>query len=239
MRAEGETMRKLIGVLGIIALALGLTGARPASAWFVSGVQVPGDFMTGGGFFFQQSGNNFNCINLSSCAFGNISGTRANFGWHGGVKNGNWWGNGNYIDHQSALHVHSTSVTGYVCVPESTTSASATDGCGNDSVETGNQPAGTRDICGLASVNVNGNTYRYRVRMKDSTNHPGGDGFAIYLEDSSGNPKYMAWANPINGGSVQLHKHNPSNTPPPSSQPPQCPNDYWLNTFTTLNGSQP
>ena len=221
-------MRRVIGVLGIVALAIGLP-AGAASAW-----QIPGDFITGGGWFIQQSQNNFNCINVSPCSFGNITGHRANFGWHGGVKNGNWWGNGNYIDHQSDLHIHSISVTGYACVPESV-SGSSMDGCANDSVETGNQPAGTREICGNATVNGNPG-YTYLVRMKDSTIHPDRDGFGIYLE-LNGQPAYLAWANPNNGGSVQLHKHNPSNSPP--STDPKCPNAYWMNTFTTLNGSQP
>lgn len=233
-------MRRVIGVLGIVALALGLAGS-PASAWFTQ-QQVPGDFITGGGWFIIEcpyaTPNGIGGYNVVCTNFGTSSGVRANFGWHGGVKNGNWWGNGNYIDHGIGLHVHSTSVTGYVCVNDAT--ATTTGGCSNDvASEEDHMPAGTRDVCGTATVNGSG-TFFYRVRMKDSTNHPFGDGFGISVfTHQDGGLVYFAWGNRQDGfgggGSVQLHKHNPSNTLP--STGPQCPPNFFIGT--TLDGRQP
>ena len=238
-------MRRVIGALGIVTLALGLTGGS-ASAWQVQQSQVPADFITGGGWFIIEcpydvpdGSGGFTEI----CSSGS-SGTRANFGWHGGVKNGDWWGNGNYIDHGPGLHVHSIQVTGYVCAGLNSdgTPATATPdagGCSNDVPdEEDHMPAGTRDVCGIAAAN-DGNTYTYRVRMKDSTDHPFGDGFGISLF-LNGSLVYFAWGNREDptpgGGSVQLHKPNPSNVAP--STPPQCPDDFFTDR-TTLDGRQP
>ncbi len=183
-------MRNRIIVLAVSLLIGGLLVASPAAAW-----EVPGDFITSGGWFIIQ----YPAIPSSTI------GSRANFGWHGGVKNGDWWGNGNYIDHGLGLHVHSEQVTGYAKV--------GTDGT---DPQTG-QPTGTRDVCGVASTNMGGPFY-YRVRLKD-TGEPGRrDRFGISLFDSSGNVKYFAYGSlgdPTDGGgNVQLHKHNPSNIAP-------------------------
>lgn len=219
-------MRRAMGILGIVALALGLTGSS-ASAWNIQQFQVPADFITGGGWYIIQSPN-FDSLTRTGGVGAIPPGTRANFGWHGGVKNGQWWGNGNYIDHGTGLHIHSVSVTGYVCA-----SGTATAGAGGCSTDIPNEedhmPAGTRDVCGTARVNVNSITYSYRVRMKDSTKHPFGDGFGITLFDPSGNLVYGTFGSlgspTPGGGSIQLHKHNPSNTAPTTT--PVCPIDFF------------
>jgi hypothetical protein len=54
------------------------------------------DFVTGGGWIV-----------------GTPSGEKANFGVHGGIRNGRLWGGLNYIDHGTGMHVKSTGVTGY------------------------------------------------------------------------------------------------------------------------------
>jgi hypothetical protein len=180
-------------------VALVLTGGS-AGAWVE---QVPQDFITGGGWFIIQSP-----------AVGTSPGNRANFGWHGGVKNGDWWGNGNYIDHGTGLHVHSRQVTGYLRI--------GTDG------GTVHQPTGTRDICGIADAN--GGTFFYRVRMKDAGEPGRRDEFGIALYTSlSGTPVYFAFGSlgdpTPGGGNIQLHRGNNSNTAP--ATPPSCPPDFF------------
>ena len=54
------------------------------------------DFVTGGGWIL-----------------GTPSGVKANFGVHGGIKNGQLWGGLNYLDHKTRMHVKSQAVTGY------------------------------------------------------------------------------------------------------------------------------
>lgn len=61
------------------------------------------DFVTGGGWIV-----------------GTPSGGKANFGVHGGIRNGALWGGLNYIDHKTKLHVKSTAITGYSRVAEAT-----------------------------------------------------------------------------------------------------------------------
>jgi hypothetical protein len=53
------------------------------------------DFITGGGWILTASGE------------------KANFGVHGGIRGGAFWGGLNYIDHNTKMHVHSTATTGY------------------------------------------------------------------------------------------------------------------------------
>ena len=201
-------MRRVISVLAIVALAL--TGGS-ASAWLVE-EQVPLDFITGGGWFIIQAPYLSNGTVVGSPG----PGTRANFGWHGGVKHGNWWGNGNYKDHGTGLHVHSREVTGYLKIGE--------DG------GTVHQPTGTRDICGIADTNFG--PFYYRVRMKDA-GEPGRQdkfGIALYTSlDPNAMPVYFAWGslgNPTpGGGNIQLNRGNNSNTAP--STPPVCPRDAF------------
>lgn len=59
------------------------------------------DFVTGGGWIV-----------------GTPSGAKANFGVHGGIRNGGFWGGLNYIDHGNRMHVSSTAVTGYTHISD-------------------------------------------------------------------------------------------------------------------------
>ena len=54
------------------------------------------DFVTGGGYIT-----------------GTPSGARGNFGVAGGIKNGDFWGHLNYIDHGTGMHVKHVTITGY------------------------------------------------------------------------------------------------------------------------------
>lgn len=193
-------MRKTTSLLLVGLLAL-------AGQSVIAHVQqpVPLDFITGGGWFIIQSP-----------ARGTSPGNRANFGWHGGVKNEAWWGNGNYIDHGTGLHVRSLSVTGYLKIGEDSSDP-----------KTG-QPLGTRDICGVARTNQFGDVL-YRVRMKDAGEPGRRDKFGIALYDSTGFAFYFAFGSlgdPTDGGgNIQLHKGNASNTRPP--EPPECQADLF------------
>jgi hypothetical protein len=60
------------------------------------------DFVTGGGWIHTSSG------------------AKANFGVHGGIRKGAFWGGLNYIDHGTGMHVKSTAVTGYVALTDLT-----------------------------------------------------------------------------------------------------------------------
>jgi hypothetical protein len=60
------------------------------------------DFVTGGGWIIGPGG------------------AKANFGVHGGIRHGNFWGGLNYIDHATRMHVHSTGTTSYVHVDQNT-----------------------------------------------------------------------------------------------------------------------
>jgi hypothetical protein len=58
------------------------------------------DFVTGGGWIIGPSG------------------AKANFGVHGGIRNGSFWGGLNFLDHGIGLHVKSSGVTGYSVLSE-------------------------------------------------------------------------------------------------------------------------
>ena len=189
-------MKNIIEKLAVSLLIGGLVlvAVGPAGAW-----EVPLDFITGGGWFIQQPGSY-------------SVGQRSNFGWHGGIKNGDWWGNGNYIDHGIGLHVHSEFVHGYFCYPETNSSCPPTD----------KHPTGTRDVCGYATTNLAGPFY-YRVRMKDNGEPGRRDRFAIWLYSTTAPYPivYSAWGSlgdpSPGGGNIQLHRGNNSNGPVPTS----------------------
>jgi hypothetical protein len=124
------------------------------------------------------------------------SGAKGNFGSHGGCKHRAFWGHVNYVDHGGHLttrpyHVDSTQITGYLM--------DAT------------RPK-ARDICGFARTNA-GEMVRFRVRMEDNGEPGINDEFGIRLSNG-----YHQATRPIGtgrgGGNVQLHKSNPSTTPP-------------------------
>jgi len=174
-------------VAGVVVTPFALTRSR-AHAQIVP---QPCDFITGGGFVFKDNG------------------ARANFGAHGGCKNGSFWGHVNYVDHDavpfagtsSPYHVDSTEITGYLTVP----------GFPN-----------ARDICGIAQTNA-GETVNFRVRMEDNGAGAGApkDRFGIRLSNG-----YLVTTRPLGdaapgGGDVTLHPFNPSTTAP--GTPPVCP----------------
>jgi hypothetical protein len=187
-----------------ISLLIGglvLVAVTPAGAWI-----VPNDFITGGGWYIVQQGHAY-APYAPGCA---NPGSRVNFGWHGGVKNGQYWGNGNYLDHGCGLHVHNTQVLDYVCIsPLGITAPCAS--------ATTHQDTGTREICGTASTNFGISVY-YRVRMNDTEPESAKqDKFGIILQRGDGLALYKTEGIPINGGNIELHKGNPSNTPPAPS----------------------
>ena len=100
-----------------------------------------GDFVTGGGYITATP-----------------SGSRANFGVAGGIKNGGLWGHLNYIDHGSALHVKGTAVTSYVVINKT-----------------------TRRITGTAQINGVAGTYD--VVVSDNGEPGTSDTFAITLSN--------------------------------------------------------
>jgi hypothetical protein len=195
MAAE-TTMKNIKANLGIALLIGGLVlvAVTPASAW-----QVAADFITGGGYFFIGQ-NAFGGSTFGCATFGSF----ANFGWHGGVKNGQFWGNGNYLDHGCGLHVHNTQVRDYICVSGPCPS-------------TTHQDTGTREVCGNATSNFGPVAY-YRVRMNDTEPESAKqDKFGISLYDANFTHVYIAQGAPIRGGNIELHKGNPSNTAPAPS----------------------
>ena len=166
-------------VRALVVAVLALT-CVPANAHFVPS---PCDFITGGGFIFRDDG------------------ARANFGSHGGCKNGDFWGHVNYVDHGgffgvAPYHVSSTEITGYLMDPAF---------------------PNARDICGFARTNA-GEQVRFRVRMEDNGEPGINDRFGIRLSNG-----YLVTARRLGGGgpgggNIQLHKPNPSTTgpnPPP------------------------
>ena len=172
----------ILGVLVVGALALTRV---PAFAHFVPS---PCDFVTSGGFVFEDLGG------------------RDNFGAHGGCKQSGpdapFWGHVNYVDHDGFIapgqflpttpyHLNSTQITGYLCDPAF---------------------PNARDVCGVARTNA-GETVRFRVRLVDNgegANAACKDEFGIRLDNG-----YHVSTRPLanggpGGGNVQLHKPNPS-----------------------------
>jgi hypothetical protein len=187
-RGLGEKTRELLkgSLKHVRATALAVALAPVASPGCPPPpVPSPCDFITGGGFVFTDSG------------------AQANFGSHGGCKNGAFWGHLNYVDHggfagASPYHVDSTDITAY---GENTAFPNA------------------REICGVASTNA-GETVQFRLRMEDNGEPGTNDTFGIVLSNG-----YHLTPRPLNngdsgGGNIQLHKPNPSTTAPTS--PPDC-----------------
>lgn len=169
-------MHKIGWGLLAVALVLGV-GIFTASAHFVP---IPCDFVTSGGFVITDTGD------------------EANFGAHGGCKNGAFWGHVNYVDHGTTpgFHVDSTDITGYLVDPAI---------------------PNARDICGIARTNAD-ESVRFRVRLIDNGEPGTSDAFGIRLSNG-----YLVSTRLLNnggpgGGNVQLHRPNPSTTgpmPPP------------------------
>jgi hypothetical protein len=162
MRCNGVSPFKVGGAFAALAWA---SAVLPVQAQV--GVPNPCDFITSGGFVVKESGG------------------RANFGAHGGCKNGDFWGHVNYVDHDLNYHVSSLEVTGYL-------------------FDAGFPRA--RDICGVARTNDE-EIVRFRVRLIDEGKN---DFFGIRLSNG-----YLVTTRRVSGGNVELHRENPSTTPGP------------------------
>lgn len=139
-------------------------------------VPTPCDFATSGGFVITDSGR------------------KANFGAHGGCKNGEFWGHVNFVDHTTGYHVNSVQITGFLTpFPGST----------------------TREICGLATTNgPEPQPVMFRVRLTDNGEPGTADEFGISLSTGYTVTSRMLNAGQRGGGDVQLHGSNPSTTAP-------------------------
>ncbi|MBI3493073.1 MAG: hypothetical protein HY047_15025 [Acidobacteria bacterium] len=177
-------MRRLVSAIALAAsVAIMLTLAiRPVSAHVVPS---PCDFTTGGGWI----------IILEE------GGDQANFGIVAGCKNGGFYGDVNYVDHNfgpPGFHVRSTSIDGYF-----------------DPIPSGST---YRDICGTASTNVYGDV-KFRVRTQDNGEPGANDRFGIKLMQN-GTVVYLVTTRQLGptdangGGNIQLHNPNPSTTGP-------------------------
>jgi hypothetical protein len=99
-KRQEQIMRKIMNSFFAASLAAaGTLAANPAHAHFVP---APCDFITGGGWVLNDTGD------------------QDNFGSHGGCKNGAFWGHVNVLDHSytPTAHLKSTSITGYLMDPE-------------------------------------------------------------------------------------------------------------------------
>ena len=169
-------MRRTIYMLFAVPLALaGALAGGSADAHFVP---APCDFITGGGWVITDSG------------------AKANFGAHGGCKNGAFWGHVNAVDHSTNPpgHLRSTLITGYLMDPAF---------------------PNARDICGIGVVN-NTFTMRFRVRLEDNGEPGGSDRFGLHLSNGYDlTTRELGPPGPTGGGgNIQLHKQNPSTTGP-------------------------
>jgi hypothetical protein len=176
-------MKNIIRILCALPLVL-LAGQ--AQAHFVP---APCDFITGGGWVIEDSGS------------------KVNFGVHGGCKNGAFWGHVNALDHSSSPpgHLKSTRITGYLMDPAF---------------------PNARDICGEGEVSYNGSRYnlRFRVRMEDNGEPGGSDRFGVHLSNGyKVTTRELGPPGPTGGGgNIQLHKPNPSTTGPAPSEFEMC-----------------
>lgn len=171
-------LRKFLLGLLVTLPAVAAILASSAGPVYAHWVPVPCDFITSGGFVFTDSN------------------AEANFGAHGGCKNGGFWGHVNYVDHGVDGHFDSTEITGYLFDPAY---------------------PNARDICGWGQVRVGGvdqGTVRFRVRLEDNGEPGRNDRFGIRLSNG-----YLVTARSLGGsgpggGNVQLHGSNPSTTGP-------------------------
>jgi len=163
-----------------VAAALGVASPEADAHW----VQAPCDFITAGGYVFKD---NFQ---------------QANFGAHGGCKNGKFWGNVNVVDHENQFHMKSTRITGYLYDPEAPTA---------------------RDICGFARINEQEQEVMFRIRLVDNGEPGKNDEMGLTIDNwyhTTGPRFYKISSRKLangegGGGNVQLHKHNNSNSAGP------------------------
>lgn len=168
-----------VGLAAAVALVfspLAMPVADPVTVQ-AQGVPDPCDFATSGGFVVNPA-----------------TGKKANFGVHGGCKNGDFWGHLNFVDHANGYHVNSVEVTAYLA-PLGVTSP-------------------VRDVCGIAQTNnpADPEFIYFRARLVDNGEPGGLDQFALKLGGTTVPYEVplltLGTARP--GGNVQLHSPNPS-----------------------------
>jgi hypothetical protein len=117
------------------------------------------------------------------------SNTKAKFEAHGGCKHGTFWGKVTYKDRATDYDLHSTQITGYL---------------------TPFPGSNIRDICGVATTNVDQSPVLFRVRLIDNGD-PATSEFGIRVSDGY----YVATsANALGSGDVELQDPNPSTVGP-------------------------
>jgi len=163
-----------VAISRAVAQGCGSAGCQPPNS-----VPVPCDFVTSGGWVITDS------LKM------------ANFGAHGGCKNGEFWGHVNYVDHGTGYHLDSIQITGYL-TPEA--------------------GSHTRDICGLATTNaLEPQPVMFRVRLTDNGEPGIADTFGIRTSNGYIVTSRMLANGLGGGGNVQLHDPNPSTTGPDPS----------------------
>lgn len=199
-------MRNVISWLVVFLLTGGLVivARDVASAHAVP--QPKCDFMTSGGWVITSLG------------------ARANFGAHGGCKHGAFWGNMNFLDHgiTSPFHVHGDPklVTGYLTPsPTGDTTEPERDTCGYGRIVKGGFIASDSPYGPFFWSD--GEPIRYRWSGRDNGEPGGDDRFGIRVRDTANTKEYLLRKRELGpagptggGGNIQLHKPNPSTTPP-------------------------
>jgi hypothetical protein len=181
---QGSLKHVRAAALAAALVPLAAVAVTPAVAMqFSSGgatVPSPCDFTTSGGFVRTDGGK------------------EANFGAHGGCKNGSFWGHVNYVDHTTGYHVDSTAITGYLTPLQGST---------------------IRDICGLATTNnpSDPQPVLFRIRLVDNGEPGVADQFGIRLSTGYAVTTRLLNGGMGGGGNVQLHAPNPSTVGPSPS----------------------
>lgn len=176
-RSARQARLGMAGIVAAAALALSPFVASVAAPVAVEArviqTETPCDFATSGGFVIGPTGK------------------KANFGVHGGCKNGDFWGHLNFVDHANGYHVQSVAITGYVVAPGGIQNA--------------------RDVCGTAQTNNSDDpeTVYFVARLIDNGEPGGADQFGLKLSNNYSVPLLtLGTARP--GGNVQLHRANAS-----------------------------
>ncbi len=153
----GGNLYNLVSASGSITAQIGYPSTLTISTESTESCPVCRDFVTGGGWILAPDG------------------AKANFGVHGGIRNGGFWGHLEYNDQGSAppMMVQSASITNYIVL-------SATE----------------REIQGTAIVNGMAG-YTFTVWVTD--NGSGVDSFSIQLSNG-----YQA-SGQMGGGNITIH----------------------------------
>jgi len=173
--ARAAALAAVLVPLASVAVTRAVAQAQGSGG--VGKVPAPCDFTTSGGFVLTDAGR------------------EANFGAHGGCKNGAFWGHVNYVDHNTGYHVDSIAITGYL---------------------TPSPGSNVRDICGMATTNnpSDGQPVLFRIRLIDNGEPGTADQFGIRLSTGYSVTTRLLNAGSHGGGNVQLHDPNPSTTGP-------------------------